>query len=169
MPSVRNAFDAPAPTESNAVLFEMMMYYKRTADAAQEHTKRLERRAERHAREMADVQSRLHVAIEQRRATAAANLRGAHMVVRKHNAGMRMVRCIDDLFNAIELAYQTRMDSDTGIKYVKFEKDRIEQRATTAFELLIQEHDEPDLDADEVLDLTGESTEEESDEEEVEI
>lgn len=168
MPSVRNVFDAPPQTDSNVALFEMMMYYKRTAEATQEHCQRLERRAERHAREMSDLQIRLHAALESRRATAAANVRGAHMVVRKHDAGMRMVRCIDDLFNAIELAYQTRMDTETGIQYLKFEKDRIEARATMAFELLIQEHDEPDLEADEVIDLIGETTEEES-EEEVEI
>lgn len=159
--------NTPAPDASNVVLYQMMMHYKRVAELESEEVERLKEEREVHATEMAGMQERLHTEIIGGRAIRAANVRGAMMVMRKHDAGMRLTRCIDELFDAIELIHQTQMSFAPGMEYLKYEKDRIQQRATTAFELLIREHDE--LEADEEIDLTGDTTEEEGEEEEVEI
>lgn len=145
----------------------MMMHYKRVAELESEEVERLKNQATLHAVEMIDMQQRLTTEIIGGRTIRAANVRGAMMVMRKHDAGMRLTRCLDELFDAIELVHQTQMSMEPAAEYLKYEKDRIQQRASTAFELLIREHDE--LDADEVIDLTGEDTEEDTDEEDDEV
>lgn len=99
-----------------------------------------------------------------------ANIRGAAQVMRKHEAGMRLMTCLGDLFNDVDLSYGAKDPADRRAtdEYLMHMKERILRRSETAFALLIHEHDE--LEAIEEIDLTGDETEEETDgEEEIEI
>ena len=167
MASVRD-IDAPLPQESsNTVIFEMMMHYKRRMEVAETTTAHLKKRAkimeEVWEEEIQARDERLDVEIIRNRQLMAANQRGAAMCVRKHAAGMRLINCLDELFTSIDVATSPEMNigGEYAIEYVTMHRDSVSARATMAFEMLIQEHAEDELDSDEVIDLTGETTEEE--------
>lgn len=166
-------------TTSNTVLFEMMNFYKRRAEHAEATNdrlmKKMKQECEDHNNEMARIQHQLHQQIQLNSHLQAANVRGARTILRKHNAGLRLAHCLDDLVGAIELVEETRLGGEDalGCMYINMHKDRIKGRADSAIQLLV--HNELDdnmvdhfenevadtLLAQEVIDLTGESTEEE--------
>jgi len=171
--TTHNVEVTPTCTSSNVVLLEMMMHYKRRMEIAESETERAKKRVKVMEQVHWETVSQQQETIQTQNAAndmlRQANIRGAQMVMRKHEAGMRLMACMDDLFNDIELSYgakaiEERRGSD---EYLMYMKERAVQRAGTAFELLIHEYDE--LEAMEEIDLT-ETTDEETDtEDEVEI
>lgn len=187
MASVRNESDPVPQTASNTVLFEMMMHYKRRMERAEEECEHQKKRAriieEVWEEEIADRERQLDNLRIEMRQLVRANVRGAEMVVRKHDAGMRLMTAIEDMFNAVDVADQLAPPAERWvIDYVAMHKRSIQQRSNMAFDLLISEAGEGplmdeafidegiDLVAREVLAHTGDTTEEETDsEEEIEI
>lgn len=184
MANVSNKYDPPAQTASNTVLFEMMMHYKRRMEFAEEYGAHQRKRAkmieEVWGEEIQERERQLDVMRLEMRQLMAANRRGAEMVVRKHTAAMRLMTAAEDLFNAIDVADRLAPPAERWvIDYVAMHKQAVQQRANVAFDLLIQEPgtDEDrieaavaDLVANEELEHTGDTTEEETDsEEEVEV
>jgi len=163
----------PTCTSSNVVLLEMMMHYKRRMEVAEDDSERSKKRMKVMEQVHWETVSQQQETIQTQNAAndmlRRANIRGASMVVRKHEAGMRLMTCLDDLFNDIDLSYGAKDPAEIRAtdEYLMHMKQRVMSRAETAFMLLVQEHNE--LETDEEIDLTGESTEEESEEEEVEI
>jgi len=155
MASVRNLSDPVAPTESNVVLYQMMMHYKRRMESAEAEVEKQLKRIKCDSAAIDDLTERNVILVD-------ANRRGAHVAIRKHHAGMRLVNCLDEIFTAIELVEHTtiREHREIGVDYIAMKKDEIQQRATMAFELLTGEHD--DMLANEEIDLV--TTEEEESE-----
>lgn len=170
----------PDQSASNTVLFEMMQFYKRAAEGhaeeANELRKRMRIEADLHADEMAIQQQRFHHQVMINHHFAQVNLRATETAHRKHQAGLRMAHCLDDLFTAIELVEETRLGNDgaLGIEYISMHKTRIQQRADTALQMFLHEPEMSEVErfeneivdgivaAREVIDLTiGEETEEE--------
>lgn len=186
MPSVRNQSDTQPQTASNTVLFEMMMHYKRRMEFAESECEHQKKRAriieEVWEEEIQERERTLDMMRIEMRQLVAANVRGAEMVVRKHDAGIRLMTAIEDMFNAVDVADQLAPPAERWvIDYVAMHKRAIQQRSNMAFDLLISEPGvgpvvddnfigELDLVAREVLDRTGDTTEEETDsEEEIEV
>jgi len=186
MPSVRNQSDAQPQTASNTVLFEMMMHYKRRMEFAESECEHQKKRAriieEVWEEEIQERERQLDAMRLEMRQLVAANVRGAEMVVRKHDAGMRLMTAIEDMYSAVDVADQLAPPAERWvIDYVAMHKQAIQQRTNLAFDLLISEPgmgpvvddefvDGLDLVAREVLDRSGDTTEEETDsEEEIEV
>lgn len=162
MASVRNSLDPPPQTASNTVIFEMMMHYKRKSEIAEESSRSAHKKL-KHARDaIGSLQHELQEQVATNREFARANRRGADIIHRKHQAGMRLVGCLDDLFGAIDLVQDTSLGDDhaLGIEFITMHKQAIHGRAETALMLFV-EHNDEDLETDETIDLTGEETEEE--------
>jgi len=173
MANVRNQSDPLPQTASNTVLFEMMMHYKRRMEVAESETERAKKRVKVMEQVHWETVSQQQATIQAQNAAndmlRRANIRGAQIIMRKHEAGMRLMTCMDDIFNDIDLSYGAKAIEDRrgSDEYLMHMKERAVQRAGTAFELLIHEFDE--LEAIEEIDLS-ETTEEETDtEDEVEI
>jgi len=186
MASVRNESDTLPQTASNTVLFEMMMHYKRRMERAEEECEHQRKRAriieEVWEEEIAERERVLDGMRLEMRQLVRANVRGAEMVVRKHDAGMRLMSASEDLFSAIEVADQLCPPGERWvIDYIAMHKRCIQQRSNMAFELLISEpgtgpvmeemtDEEIELMAHEVYHHNEDTTEEETDsEEEVEL
>lgn len=177
MASVRNVNDPLPQATDNVVLFEMMMHYKRRLDIAEASLEQAKKRAKKqrdiYEDALGGLQHQLHEQIETNREFARANEQGARMIVRKHQAGMRLVGCLDDLFESIDIVNDTGLGDDKalGMEYISMHAAAIKSRAETALELFTWDREDPEDDdesmlaADEIIDLTGETTEEEEVEE----
>jgi len=162
MPSVQPALAAPEQSNSNTVLFEMMMHYKRRAEIAEEATEHARKRLKKSMAATADAQHELHEQVAHNRQYVLANERGARMIVRKHEAGLGLAACLDNLFECVDVVNETAANYNNmlGIEYIAMHKDAIFQRAQVFLEQFTDDTDE-DLEADETIDLTGDTTEEE--------
>lgn len=174
MPSVRNVTDAPSPDSSNVVLFEMMMHYKQEAEhlAIKEEEQRLAKEAYNRAlRRALDRMQQLEVelddSIHEIRAYEVANRRGAEIIMRKHEAGMRMLDTFDTLMGAISVAHlgdHMRGVNNEDVIFVK----NVAEDARTMMDIAVGQFmtgwhapgRDIDMQADEVIDLSGETTEE---------
>lgn len=171
MANVRNKSDPMPQTASNTVLFEMMMHYKRRMEVAEDDSERNKKRMKVMEQVHWETVSEQNETIQAQNAAndmlRRANIRGAEMVMRKHEAGMRLMTCLDDIFNDIDLSYGAKAAEDRRAtdEYLMHMKERAMQRAGTAFELLIHEHDE--LEAIEEIDVTGDTEEDTDTDEEV--
>lgn len=177
-----------APEASNAVLFHMMNYYKRKFEQSDEELQSTKRRMkveeEIHTEHIRNLEAELNQRIVERIQLGHANFRGSQIILRKHQAGIRMLHCIDELAAAIELVEDTRIggENNMGVHYIAMEKNKIMQRVQVAMQIF--SHD-PDSDEEEnavtrweneispqlvtnIIDLTGEETQEELDGEETE-
>lgn len=142
-----NASAVEAPEASPEVLFHMMNYYKRRMEVAEQECENLRKRMrvqyEEHRNEMGDLQQQLHDAVQTNHEFAQVNLRGAHTIVRKHRAGLRLAHCFDELSAAIELVEDTHIgDEAMGLRYISMKKQEIMGRADAAVQLLV--HQEPE-------------------------
>ena len=189
MPSVKNNTDAPSPDSSNVVLFQMMMHYKQEADhlaikmKEQEEAFAKERRellayGEFHHVRAIDAENAVVAAQDNIRLLEDANRRGAAIIMQKHHAGMLMADAFDGIMSNIELAVfgdQSTGRNNCDVKYIKEQAETHRtifnvamSRFTTGW--FAPSDDEPEdmnLDADDVIDLTGEETE--TDDEDVEV
>lgn len=130
-----------SPAASPAVLFHMMNYYKRRAEALEMDNialkKRMRTQYEEFRNEMGDLQQQLHDAAQTNHELAQVNLRGAETIVRKHNAGLRLAHCFDELSAAIELVEDTHVgDEAMGLRYISMKKNEIMGRADSAVQML---------------------------------
>lgn len=168
-----------APEASPTVLFHMMNYYKRRMEVAEkaceDMRKRMRVQYEEYRNEVGDLQQQLHDAATTNHEFAQVNLRGAETIVRKHNAGLRLAHCFDELSAAIELVEETHIgDEAMGLRYITMKKDEIMQRANTAVQLLVHQDPESELErweneiadnliimGNQVIDLTEDTEEEE--------
>jgi len=187
MPSVKNNTDAPSPDSSNVVLFQMMMHYKQEADhfaikmKEQEEAFTKERRellayGEFHHVRAIDAENALHNAQDNIRLLEDANRRGAAIIMQKHHAGMLMADAFDGIMSNIELAVfgdQSTGRNNCDVKYIKEQAETHRtifnvamSRFTTGW-FAPSDEEEDELMTDEVIDLTGEETEEEDDDVEV--
>lgn len=178
------------PQASNVVLYHMMNFYKRRAEALEEELQRVTKKArddyEEHRNEMGDLQQQLHDQVATNNEFAQVNLRGAHTIVRKHRAGLRLAHCLDDLVGAIELVSETHIgDEQMGLRFIEMKKNEIMERADVAIQLLVQrDFVDPESEVERwenevaddflvaphgVIDLTGEETEEELSEEDTDV
>jgi len=154
----------------------MMNFYKRRAEQLEEENARLNKKLrdqyEEHRNEMGDLQQQLHDQIHINHHFAQVNLRTTEIANRKHQAGLRLAHCIDELVGAIELVEETQMSDDLGVKYICMQRDAMAGRVDSALQLLIGNTGQTAIDrwegeiadtllAREVIDLTGEETEEE--------
>jgi len=176
MPSVQPALGAPPQTASNTVLFEMMMFYKRKMEIAEETAeqdrKRLKASLEVRNRLQDEVHATRHAlgtAELEIQEYEQANQRCAEVIVNKHQGGLRLMNAFDELVGAIEVAAQfhrLRGEAHSDVLYIKDKMDTAVERATTAIEMFnqgtpISEALMNELQAEEVIDLTEEDTEEE--------
>jgi len=174
MPSVRNVTDAPSPDSSNVVLFEMMMSYKQEAEHLAKRLEEMERAKEmamEHAREQQlraiQLEDELDDSIHEIRAYEVANRRGAEIIMRKHEAGMRMLDTFDTLMGAISVAHLGDHMRGVNNEDVQFVKQCAED-ARTMMDIAVGQFmtgwhapgRDIDMQADEVIDLSGETTEE---------
>lgn len=174
MPSVRNVTDAPSPDSSNVVLFEMMMSYKQEAEHLAKRLEEMERAkdlAMEHAREQQlraiQLEDELDDSIHEIRAYEVANRRGAEIIMRKHEAGMRMLDTFDTLMGAISVAHLGDNMRGVNNEDVQFVKQCAED-ARTMMDIAVGQFmtgwhapgRDIDMQADEVIDLSGETTEE---------
>jgi len=155
MASVRD-IDSPLPqTASNTALFEMMMHYKQVADDAS--AKLLKARFELEEVKVINTEY------------VEANARGAILVTQKLEAGVMLLACVDRLG---QLCGDMRR-SGVNIEEYAPEIEHVLLRADIGAHMLydvpmgdLQAHEELDQ---EVIDLTGEETETDSEMEEVEL
>lgn len=145
-----NNTNTPAPDASNTVLFSMMNFYKRRMESLEQQNaslkKKLRTQYEEHRNEMGDLQQQLHDQVQVNHHFAQVNLRGAETIIRKHNAGIRLAHCFDELSAAIELVEDTHIgDEAMGLRYINMKKNEIMQRADVAVRLLAREDDEDEL------------------------
>lgn len=122
-----------------------MNFYKRRAELLEEENNNLRKKMrqdyEDHRNEVGDLQQQLHDAAQTNHEFAQVNLRGAHTIMRKHNAGLRLAHCFDDLAAAIELVEDTHIGEEAmGLRYIGMKKNEIMERANVAIQLLVQ-HD----------------------------
>lgn len=173
MPSVRNVDASPSPDSSNTVLFEMMMHYKQEAEHLAARLEAEERRANniewtlRRQIERSDqLEAELDDAVREIQAYEIANRRGSEIIVRKHEAGMLMLDTFDTLMGSITVAREGDRINGRRNDDVRF----IAECATDAREMMdiavgqfMTGWHAPgrdiDMEADEVVDLTGEETE----------
>lgn len=174
MPSVRNVTDAPSPDSSNVVLFEMMMSYKQEAEHLAKRLK--EEKEEKEAwkearlietRRANQLEEELDDAIHEIRAYEVANRRGAEIIMRKHEAGMRMLDTFDTLMGAISVAHlgdHMRGVNNEDVMFVKQCAEDARTMMDIAYGQFMTGWHAPgrdiDMQADEVIDLSGETTEE---------
>lgn len=160
MASVRNMSDPEPPTSNNIVLYQMMMHYKRRMEIAedreQHYKKRMKIEEELYTEEIQVYRQGNERLINQLQRTQ-------FLAIRKHDAGMRLVNCLDDMFSAVELARDTDLGGpgNLAVEYIDTIKEQMHSKATVAFELLVGDHDEEEVDEG-IIDLA--TTEEESEE-----
>lgn len=174
MPSVRNVTDAPSPDSSNVVLFEMMMHYKQEAEHLAKKLEASEEKAEawKESTRVAAAgwdRCELHrdELLDEVHAYEIANRRGAEIIMRKHEAGMRMLDTFDTLMGAISVAHlgdHMRGVNNEDVIFVK----NVAEDARTMMDIAVGQFmtgwhapgRDIDMQADEVIDLSGETTEE---------
>lgn len=176
MASVRNQSEPVAQTESNVVLFQMMMHYKRRMEDAEESAKKVVKKMRTnetaYLRTLELMEHDSREADNRIRFLVAANVQGANALIRKHEAGMRLIHCLDDVFNAVELVDETQLagENNLGLRYINSEKKVVGQRARVAIDLLMRD---PEFETHEfhteVIDLTADEETEEESEGEIEI
>lgn len=174
MPSVRNVTDVPSPDSSNVVLFEMMMHYKQEAEHLAKRleekeieVERLEQERRREVEHSTQLEIELDDAIYEVRAYEVANRRGAEIIMRKHEAGMRMLDTFDTLMGAISVAHLGDHMRGVNNEDVQFVKQCAED-ARTMMDIAVGQFmtgwhapgRDIDMETDEVIDLSGETTEE---------
>lgn len=118
-----------------------MNFYKRRCEIFEAENQALKKKMrmdyENHRNEMGDMQQRLHDEIQSNSMLAQVNLQGAHTIIRKHNAGLRLAHCIDSMAAAIELIEDTHVgDEALGLRYISMEKDKIMEQANVAIMML---------------------------------
>jgi len=169
MANVRNMSDPLPQTESNVVIYQMMMHYKRRMECAEDreehYKKRMRIEEELNQEEIEDKNRQISQLRSELAFTRRANQNGAGMVIRKHHAGLRLVECLDEMFCAVELARDTQLGGldNLAVDYIDTVRVQVHEQAQVAFELLVQEHNEDDLESDEIIDLV--TTEDESESE----
>lgn len=175
----------PAPDASNTVLFSMMNFYKRRMEALEQQNASLKKKIrvqyDEYRNELGDLQQQLHDQVDVNHHFAQVNLRNTETIMRKHDAGIRLARCFEELSSAIELVEDTHVgDEAMGLRYIYMKKEEIMQRADVGVRMLVREDVQDDLTRWEneiadnmlviernIIDLT-EDTEEELSEEESE-
>lgn len=125
MPSVRNQFDAPAPTASNEVLFQMMLFYKEEMEAAQA---RLELRtrhfqtigrdliAQRNAARFAAAEAQEQLAIQTQ---LVANVRHGAQIITRSNDELYAITLWSGSRDAREQAQASMTRADIGFAIVQ--------------------------------------------------
>lgn len=172
---------------SNTVLFEMMNFYKRRAERAEAENemlnKKMKKECEEHNNVVTLLQHQLNDQVNINHHFAQVNMRGARTIMRKHNAGIRLAHCINELIDSIELVEETRLGGEDalGCNYIVMNKERVKGQVDAAMQMLVREEwvdEESELErfenevadtllAHEIIDLT-EETETELTEEETE-
>ena len=140
--------------QSNQVLYEMMMFERREAEAASMLIKAMQSR-------LCQQQIQIDGLIRDNRLLTQANSRGANLVQMKHEAGLMFGQCTDRF---ADICGTMRREIPEVTAFVP-ELERIILRADFAHHML-HGINFVDLTADEEL---GEDTELESDEDEVEL
>ena len=113
------------------------------------------------------LEEELDDAIYEIRAYEVANRRGAEIITRKHEAGMRMLDTFDTLMGAISVAHlgdHMRGVDNEDIAFVK----NVAEDARTMMDIAVGQfmtgwhapRDDVDMTADEIIDLSGDTTEE---------
>lgn len=140
----------PDQTASNVVIFEMMNFYKRRSETLEKENEALKKKMkldyQEHRNEMADVQQRLHDQVIINYHFAHVNEKNAELIYRKHQAGIRLAHCFEELASAIELVEETNIDEDKtmALRYIGMKKNEICQRADIAVEMLTRRDDDLD-------------------------
>jgi len=163
----------PSQDASNTVLFEMMLHYKRRMEIAEESSAQDRKRARLAADAARNAQDALHARsmqladarheIEEYR---RANQQGADIIVAKHQGGLRVIDAMEGLLAHIKVTYEFNPENESVV-YIHDQAARAAERARSGVEMFnhiiaTPEHDDADsLTADEIIDLTGEDTEEE--------
>jgi len=167
MANVRNLSDPLPQDTSNIVIYQMMMHYKRRMETAETEAEHYKKRAkimeELWEEEINVAHERLDTEIRRNRQIMQTNQRGAFMVIRKHAAGLRMINCLDEMFTAIDTAEEAG-ETEDALAYISRVRESVQARAGIAFEMLIAEQQDDELETDEEIDLTGDTTEEEDNE-----
>jgi len=163
MANARNQSDPLPQDSSNVVIFQMMMHYKRRMEIAEDEAEHYKKRSkimeEIWEDEINTAHDRLDIEIRRNRQIMQTNQRGAFMTIRKHAAGMRLINCLDEIFTAVDTAGEAG-ESEDALQYIYRVREGVQARAGIAFEMLIAEHRDDELETDEEIDLTGETTEE---------
>jgi len=171
-------------TNSNVVIFEMMNFYKRKLEESEEENAmlrdQLKKAKQEHMHDIHTLENQLNNQVNMNMIFAQTNLAQAETVQRKHQAGIRLARCFDELAAAVELVEETHIGGDEALalRYVYMKKEEIMQRANVGIQMLIAPSpQEPEVIEmihferieREIIDLTedtqGETTEEEEESE----
>jgi len=163
------------PGDSNVVVFQMMLHYKRQLECEQDINAIAMKKLKTAHDMIASLQHEQHELIQDNRQLVRANERGSAVIIRKHQAGMRMAACLDEMFETIDVVVDTGLGDDgaLGMEYISAHRDAIGQRARVALDMFVEVHQpEEDSETEEdteqqwlfgtgVIDLTGDETEEE--------
>jgi len=160
--------NVPAQDASNTVLFEMMMFYKRKMEIAEETAAQDRKRLKIEQAAAHDARDSLEAAHINIRILEDANRRGSAIIMRKHHAGMLMADAFEGLLSCIEIAKNGDRGKQANNSDVKYIVERAEEQAVI-FDVAVSQFttgwlapdDEVELQTEEVIDLTGEETEEE--------
>lgn len=165
----------PAQDNSNTVLFQMMMHYKEEKEAAEKEAERCQAKTDKLIKihnERLTRMMQLEAEAEEEEAvnrTLRTMMRRAN-AIEHHRAHFcdQLIANVDDLFDAIDLVHETQLGGmqNLGVDYISMHCNAVRQRCRTAAEnytqrVAIWNVSDEDLAADEVIDLTGEETEEE--------
>lgn len=174
----------PTPTQasSNTVLFEMMMHYKTSMENAEKREKeqKLKDSKRVHAARMQYLTARDEAArlqAENHEMIQVARMMGRSMrrktAIQHHRDHLidQLTTNIDDLFDAIDLVVDTNLEHSLGVDYISMHKNAIRQRIVCAAEtcnqrVAVWNVSDEELAADEVIDLAGDTTEEDEESEE---
>ena len=163
----------PTQASSNTVLFEMMLHYKtcmEQAEAKIEEEKKEKvkwfKRASHYRRETEHLRGEMHDMLEVARMMGRDARRKAAIQHHRDHLIDQLTTNIDDLFDAIDLVVDTNLEHSLGVDYIAMHKNAIRQRIICAAETCNQRValwnvSDEELAADEVIDLSGDTTEEE--------
>jgi len=164
----KSAIKTPTQENSNTVLFEMMMYYKRKMEIAEETAERDRKRLKLATAAAREAQDQLHEARVNIRILEDANRRGSAIIMQKNHAGMLMADAFDGVMGTIAMAVQgdsLNRRNNVDVKFINEQAqthqvifDVAMTRFTTGW---LAPDDDVQLETDEVIDLTEEETEEE--------
>ena len=140
-----------APNDSNVVIFQMMLHYKRQLECEQDINAIAMKKLKKCHQDLASLQHEKHELLRDNRLLVNANERGSATIIRKHQAGMRMAKCLDDIFETIDIVIETGLGDDgaLGMEYIGAHRDAIGQRAKTALDMFVEVNQpEDDFDTD---------------------
>jgi len=154
----------PGPEAPNVVLYHMMMHYKESMEKAQLHAAEQQEKTHIAYRHKEEAVVRLVATLHRHELLDQETRRLRTIMVHKNGMIADFYDGMGSLFDTIDMVNTTNIDESPAVKYVYYEMDRIRGRLAESIErcneLVDATMPDDESEADEVIDLTGEETEE---------